>query len=177
MRRELIKNYIESQPIKVVSSIDLTENKITYCGINQGRVINEIKGNEEMSRAYILTRLVNELGYLPDKIEIEHEYTAGRPHTKTSLIDITVRDANNNVFLFIEVKSPEEYASIDKDKTIEEQLYKVSFMEDAQGHKVKYLVLYTTSEIGDKLHDECIIIDRETYPTFAEWENGRNYTN
>lgn len=177
MRRELIKNYIDSQPTKVVSSIDLMENKISYSGINQKRIINEITGDEEMSRAFILTRLVNELGYSADRIEIEHEYTAGRPHTITSRIDIIVRDAKGNAFLFIEVKSPDEYNSIDKDKTIEEQLYKISFMENAEGHKVKYLVLYTTSETGSKVSDECMIIDTETYPTFADWEAERNCTN
>ncbi|MFY9190337.1 MAG: N-6 DNA methylase, partial [Lawsonella sp.] len=177
MRRELIKNYIDSQPTKVVSSIDLMENKISYSGINQKRIINEITGDEEMSRAFILTRLVNELGYSADRIEIEHEYTAGRPHTITSRIDIIVRDAKGDAFLFIEVKSPDEYNSIDKDKTIEEQLYKISFMENAEGHKVKYLVLYTTSETGSKVSDECMIIDTETYPTFADWEAERNCTN
>jgi type I restriction enzyme M protein len=177
MRRELIKNYIDSQPTKVVSSIDLMENKISYSGINQKRIINEITGDEEMSRAFILTRLVNELGYSADRIEIEHEYTAGRPHTITSRIDIIVRDAKGDAFLFIEVKSPDEYNSIDKDKTIEEQLYKISFMENAVGHKVKYLVLYTTSETGSKVSDECMIIDTETYPTFADWEAERNCTN
>lgn len=177
MRRELIKNYIDSQPTKVVSSIDLMENKISYSGINQKRIINEITGDEEMSRAFILTRLVNELGYSADRIEIEHEYTAGRPHTITSRIDIIVRDAKGDAFLFIEVKSPDEYNSIDKDKTIEEQLYKISFMENAEGHKVKYLVLYTTSETGSNVSDECMIIDTETYPTFADWEAERNCTN
>jgi len=177
MRRELIKHYLDSQPTKVVSSIDLMENKIAYRGIIQKRMINEITGDEEMSRAFILTRLVNALGYSADRIEIEHEYSAGRPHTITSRVDIIVRDAKGDAFLFIEVKSPDEYHSIDKDKTIEEQLYKVSFMENADGHQVKYLVLYTTAETGSKVSDECMIIDTETYPTFSDWEAERNCTN
>ncbi len=177
MNRNLIKKYIDEQPIKIVSSIDLASNKLTYDKLRQGRTINEIPGDEEMSRAFILTRLVNELGYSADRIEIEHEYTAGRPHTNTSRIDIIVRDSHDDAFLFIEVKSPEEYASIDKDKTIEEQLYKVSFMENAEGHSVKYLVLYTTSEAYSKVSDECMIIDTDEYPTFADWESDRNCTN
>ena len=177
MNRNLIKKYIDEQTVKIVSSIDVANNKLTYDKIHQGRTINEIPGDEEMSRAFILTRLVNELGYSADRIEIEHEYTAGRPHTNTSRIDIIVRDSHGDAFLFIEVKSPEEYASIDKDKTIEEQLYKVSFMENAEGHSVKYLVLYTTSEAGSKVSDECMIIDTDEYPTFADWESDRNCTN
>ena len=177
MNRTLIKKYIDSQSEKIVSSLDLTNNKLSYDKIIQGRIINEITGDEEMSRAFILTKLVNELGYPADRIEIEREYTAGRPHTITSRIDIIVRDSKGDAFLFIEVKSPDEYASIDKDKTIEEQLYKVSFMENAEGHKVKYLVLYTTTEAASKVSDECMIIDMEAYPTYADWEAERNCTN
>lgn len=58
MNRALIKKYIDDQPQKVVSLIDLAADKISYTGINQGRMINEITGDEEMSRAFILTRLV-----------------------------------------------------------------------------------------------------------------------
>ena len=99
MDRTLIKKYIDNQPQKIVTKMDLDKNKIEYQGIRQGQIVNEIKGDEEMSRSFILTRLVNELGYSPDRIEIEHEYTAGRPHTNTSRIDIVVRDAEGNAFL------------------------------------------------------------------------------
>lgn len=177
MNWALIKNFIDKQPTKIVSSIELEKKKISYNLIHQGREIKEITGDEEISRAFILTRLVNDLGYSPDRIEIEREYTAGRPHGITSRIDIIVRDAKGDAFLFIEAKSPDEYAAIDKDQTIEEQLYKVAFMEKAEGHAVKYLVLYTTSEIGDKVSDECMIIDMDTYPTFTDWEIDRNFTN
>lgn len=177
MNRILIKSYINNNLTKVVKSLDLSKNKIVYDGITQGRNVDAITGDEEMSRAFILTRLVNELGYPVNRIEIEHEYTAGRPHTNTSRIDIIVRDFNGDAFLFIEVKSPDKYATIDKDETIKEQLYKVAGMERTEGHSVKYLVLYTTAEVGGKVTDECIIIDTEKYPTFEEWESERNYTN
>lgn len=177
MDRTLIKKYIDNQPQKVVAKMDLGKNKIEYQGILQGQVIKEIKGDEEMSRSFILTRLVNELGYAPDRIEIEHEYTAGRPHTNTSRIDIVVRDAKGNAFLFIECKSPDAYASDDRDQIIEEQLYKVAGMERTEGNSVRYLVLYTTAETIDKVMDECIIIDTEKFPTFADWELSRDFSN
>ena len=177
MNRSLIKQYIDSQPQKVVAKIDLEKNKIEYQNILQGQTIKEIKGDEEMSRSFILTRLVNELGYLPNRIEIEHEYTAGRPHTNTSRIDIIVRDAIGDAFLFIECKSPEAYVSDDKDQIIEEQLYKVAGMERTEGHNVRYLVLYTTAETSEKVTDECIIIDTEKFPTFADWEASRDFSN
>ncbi|HBL84729.1 MAG: N-6 DNA methylase [Clostridiales bacterium GWF2_38_85] len=177
MNRELVKDYIDKQPLKVVDSIYLGRSKIQYRGIVQGQTINEIKGDEEMSRAFLLTKLVNELGYADDRIEIEHEYTAGRPHTNTSRIDIIVRDAAGDAFLFIECKSPDAYASDDKDQIIEEQLFKVAGMERTEGHKVRYLVLYTTGEVGDKVVDECMIIDTEKFPTFSDWEISRDFTN
>lgn len=177
MNRELIKNYIDNQPIKVVDTIELSRNKISYNGITQGRIIKDITGDEEMVRAYILTKIVNELGYSPERIEIEHEYTAGRPHTITSRIDIIVRDAAGNAFLFIECKSLDSYASDDKDQIIEEQLFKVAGMERTEGNDVRYLVLYTTGEVGDKVIDECMIIDTGRFPTFADWEPTRDYTN
>lgn len=177
MDRTLIKKYIDNQPQKVVAKMDLGKNKIEYQGILQGQVIKEIKGDEEMSRSFILTRLVNELGYAPDRIEIEHEYTAGRPHTNTSRIDIVVRDAKGNAFLFIECKSPDAYASDDRDQIVEEQLYKVAGMERTEGNSVRYLVLYTTAETIDKVMDECIIIDIEKFPTFADWEVSRDFSN
>lgn len=176
MNRELIKQYIDDQPVKVVAKLDLDTGKLAYDKIIQCQKRTDAK-SEELCRAYLLTKLVNELGYEPDKIEIEHEYTAGRPHTNTSRIDIIVRDVNGDAFLFIEVKAPDEYHTIDRDNTIEEQLYKVSFMENAEGHKVKYLVLYTTSEVGGNIYDECMIIDTEAYPTYTDWEEDRNCTN
>lgn len=132
---------------------------------------------EELCRAYLLTKLVNELGYESDKIEIEHEYTASRPHTITSRIDIIVRDANGDAFLFIEVKNQEEYATIDKDSVIEEQLFKLAGMERTEEHDVKYLVLYTTNDATETISDDCIIIDNQKYPTYANWEAVRDFTN
>ena len=60
---------------------------------------------------------------------------------------------------------------------IKEQLYKVAGMEKNEGHKVKYLVLYTTNDTKGSVYDECIIIDTDKYPSFSDWENGRNSTN
>ena len=114
MNKELIKNYIDRMPNKVVTRLDLKEEKLRYDKIIQCQERTEAKP-EELCRACLLTRLVNELGYAPDKIEIEHEYTAGRPRTITSRIDVVVRDPVGNAFLFIEVKNQDEYATVDKD--------------------------------------------------------------
>lgn len=176
MNNSLIKQYIDDQPVKVVTKLDLSAGKLAYDKIVQCQKRTDAKP-EELCRAYLLTKLVNELGYEPDRIEIEHEYTAGRPHTITSRIDIIVRDANGDAFLFIEVKNQEEYATIDKDSVIEEQLFKLAGMERTEGHDVKYLVLYTTNDATGTISDECIIIDNQKYPTYADWEAVRDFTN
>lgn len=153
MNNSLVKQYIDDQPVKVVTKLDLSAGKLAYDKIIQCQKRTDAKP-EELCRAYLLTKLVNELGYAPDKIEIEHEYTAGRPHTITSRIDIIVRDANGDAFLFIEVKNQEEYATIDKDSVIEEQLFKLAGMERTEGHDVKYLILYTTNGASGSISDE-----------------------
>lgn len=53
MDRTLIKKQIDNQPQKIVTKMDLDKNKIEYQGILQGQIINEIKGDEEMSRSFI----------------------------------------------------------------------------------------------------------------------------
>ncbi|MBQ7353496.1 MAG: N-6 DNA methylase [Clostridia bacterium] len=176
MNSVLVEQYINSQPIKVVTKFDLTTKKLEYDKIVQCQKRTDAKP-EEIVRAYLLTRLVNELGYAPDRIEIEREYTAGRPHTITSRIDVIVRDANGDAFMFIEVKNQEEYATIDKDEVIEDQLFKLAGMERTEGRDVKYLVLYTTNDATGTISDECIIIDNQKHTSFGDWEVARDYTN
>ena len=175
MNINLIKNYIDTQPIKIVL-IDWVKMTLKYLGIKECQKRTKADP-EELVRAYLITKLVNECGYLPDRIEIEHEYTAGRPHTITSRIDIIVRDSKGDAFLFIEVKNSDEYAIIDKDKTIEEQLFKLAGMERVEGHNVKYLVLFSISDAATTIEDDCIIIDSQKYPSFSDWERERNNTN
>ncbi|MCH5155285.1 MAG: N-6 DNA methylase [Clostridiales bacterium] len=175
MNKDLIKHYLDAQPIKAVT-VNWEKGSLAYFGIKQCQKRTEAKP-EELVRAYLITKLVNELGYKPEAIEIEHTYTAGRPHTNTSRIDVIVRDGKGDAFLFIEVKNPDEYAVIDKDKTIEEQLFKVAAQERAENHDVKYLILYTINDETDVLTDNCIIIDNKKYNTYSDWEPTRNSTN
>ena len=129
-QRETIKKYIETQPQKIVKKFDYKNKKIEYCDELKGRDIKTLK-DEEIVRAYLLTKFVNELGYDISKIEIEHEYKAGRPHTNTSRIDVIVRDKNNDVFLFVELKAPEAFfgeTGENRDQIIEDQLFKVAAM-------------------------------------------------
>ncbi|MCI6642452.1 MAG: N-6 DNA methylase [Campylobacter hominis] len=169
-----IVDFINNQPNSIVQNLSTKNNKFRYRGITEHRTITEYR-DEELVRAYLLTKLVNELGYPADRIEIEKQYEAGRPNTITSRIDVIVKDKNDNAFLFIEVKAPDEYAKDSKDEIIEKQLFNLGALEKAQGHSVKYLVLYTLNE--ETLDDECMVIDYEKIPTFVDWEQVRNATN
>lgn len=77
MNKELVKAYIDAQPIKVIKSLDLDREKLEYDKIAQCQRRTDAKP-EELCRAFLLTKLVNELGYAPERIEIGREYTAGR---------------------------------------------------------------------------------------------------
>lgn len=70
----LIENYIKKQQNEAIKEFVVAESKVKYSSnIKQGREIKEISGDKEIVRAYLLTKLVHELGYKPDKIEIEKE--------------------------------------------------------------------------------------------------------
>lgn len=173
--KEKIINFVDSQPIKVSENLKMIDNKFTYNKeIIQYRKRTQYE-DEELVRMYLISKLVNELGYSLNRIIIEKEYEAGRPETITSRIDIIVKDKVDNAFLFIEIKSPSEYASLNQDEVIEKQLFNLAALEKAQGKAVKYLVLYTINE--DTLEDECIVIDYEKERFFNQWEISRNATN
>jgi len=145
--------------------------------IKQHREINKITGDEEIVRAYILTRLVNELGYNPENIELEKKYPSGRPKVTNPRIDIIVKDDKGNPFFFIELKSPNDYEK-NKDQNIDDQLFSLSGIEQSKyGTKVKYLVYYTIEIIGNSIKDKCIIIDYEEFSSFDYWKEVRNFTN
>ncbi|MBU1290047.1 type I restriction enzyme HsdR N-terminal domain-containing protein, partial [Patescibacteria group bacterium] len=172
-----IIDYLKSNKIQIASFPLLDQSKIKYdAPIIQHRKINKIAGDEEIVRAYILAKLVNELGYNPKNIEIEKEYDIGRPKVNKPRIDIIVRDNDGNAFLYIELKSPQDYEK-DKDETIEKQLFNLASQEQGQGKKVKYLVLYTVEIVENEIKDKCIIIDYEKFSSFSLWKEARDFAN
>jgi len=170
-----IVKYLNQQKIKAVEKFDFTKSTISYSKeIKQTRDIKKITGDEEVVRAYVLTKLVNILGYKPEHIEIEKEYDIGRPKVNKPRIDVIVRDKDDNAFLYMELKSPEDYEK-DKDEVIEKQLFNLASQEKGQGVNVKYLVLYSFDIVNDEIKDKCIIIDYEKYTSFDSWKDERNY--
>ncbi len=174
MDYKLIKEYLDKQKIKVVETYDFESKKVKYLDKIKGWKIDKFRGDEEVVRAYILAKLVNELGYKPENIEIEKEYDIGRPKINKPRIDLIVKDNNDNVFLYIELKSPEDYEK-DKDEVIEKQLFNLASQEKGQGKKVKYLVLYTIEQFESEIKDKCIVIDYEKFNSFDSWKEVRDF--
>lgn len=177
--KQLIADYINSQSKKVVSHIDVLKNEIEYdSSIATGREIKSKNcGDEEYVRAFILTRLVNELGYKPSNIILEAARGMGRvPDNKIVYVDIRVADSAGNAYLFFEIKSPSEFDD-EMDNAIKNQLFAVSNHEADTGHKAKYLIYYTVNFTQTSVADNAIIIDKDTCPTFDEWEEERNFLN
>lgn len=161
--KEKIVQILKTAKDKVVE-IDLDNKTVTYNKINNPRGIKIITGDEEIVRAYLVNRLVNELDYSPELIDIEVEYDMGRPSVKKARIDILVRERSGNAFYFIEVKSPDKWES-DKE-FIEGQLFKLVKQQDES----KYLVYYTIDDRGTGLSDQAIVIDYIKYRDYEQWD-------
>lgn len=174
METKIIKKYLDSQKTKVVEAFDFENKKVKYSEKIKGWKIDKFRGDEEIVRAYILAKLVNELGYKLENIELEKVYDIGRPKVNKPRIDIIVRDDAGNAFLYMELKSPQDYEK-NKDEIIEKQLFNLASQEQGQGRKVKYLTLYTLEIIGQEIKDKCILIDYEKFSSFEKWKEDRDF--
>lgn len=167
---EIVENKLINQK-NSISKINLEKVIISYSEkVKLNRVLKTLTGDEEIVRAFLIDRLVNELDYKPENLEIEKEYsiTGGR-QSLAPRIDVLVKDEEGNPFFFIEVKAPDKYET-DKDK-IEGQLFSLAQAEEKDFKtKVKYLVYYTSELVEEQIVDKAIIIDFEKYPTYTEWE-------
>ena len=98
--KKLIVDYIESKPIKVVEAIDTDKKTVTYSKDLKGKTITTLPGDEEITRAYILTRLVNELGYSIENIELEDVMTTSGEATAELVADLMTETGADNVIVF-----------------------------------------------------------------------------
>lgn len=173
---DIVKQYLDKQKIKAVEIYNFPKKIVKYSDKITGWKINTFKGDEEVTRAYLLAKLTNELGYKLENIEIEREYDIGRPKVNKPRNDVLVKyDNNEDIFLYIEVKSPDQYNP--DDDTIEKQLFNLASQEIGKGRKVKYLVLYTIDTKTTNIEDKCIVIDYENYKTYELWNKERISTN
>ncbi len=181
LRQALVDAIKKNQPTTpVVSSINLQPDgsgSINYNidtiwidpsapGFSTGTVVLT---DEELVRAFLLTRLTTVYGYTASKqsIEVERVYKpVGRPQGKGGRIDVLVRkpskSKNADPFLFIECKAPSKF---DSDlKYIDGQLFRLSRQELTLP---RYLVYYTVELKGNALQERVILIDTQSFPDFT----------
>ena len=166
LKKQIVKYINKQDPKHEIVNIDEEAKKITYAP----EIIchNPIKyENEGYVRAFLVVKLVTELGYSVKDIELEKHYNIGsQPEDKNAFIDIVVRERDNaeNVFLFIECKAPEAYES-NKIK-IETQLFNMASIQKQEG-KVSYLVYYSLEE--NRLLEKMFLIDLEETASYKKW--------
>lgn len=96
----------------------------------------------------------------------------GRPKVNTPRIDIIVKDAQGNAFMFVELKAPDKFEE-DQDGVIEKQLFNLAGAEIAKGNKVKYLVLLSCNLDENGFPNRAIVIDHDKYTSFDAWKDVR----
>ena len=167
--KELIEHKLDEQK-NIIATINIDKVTVKYnAKIKQNRVLKILTGDEEIVRAFLIDRLVNELDYKPEHIEIEKEYTVKAGHGKLlPRIDILVKDDEGNPYFFIEAKAPDKF---EKDKSeIEGQLFSLAQAEEKDiKTRVKYLVYYTAELQENGIVDKAIVIDFEKYRTYTDW--------
>jgi len=167
-KRIFLKHIKRLDPQEEYVRIDLGRNEIRYSQkIKQHRKIRELTP-EEFVRAYVITKLITQLNYSPNCIELEKEHTIGRRKKKTSArIDVLVKNKDNTytTFMVIEVKAPNEYdKEMDEIKT---QLFEIAKLEKG----TQYLIYYTAyvSEKQD-IQERVISISFGRYDSYRDWE-------
>lgn len=169
--KEKIISYINKHdPKNEIVEIDEVNRTISYNNqISSPPVKFE---NEGYIRAFLVVKLVKELDYPIDCIELEKHYNIGsRPEDKSAFLDILVRDKRNKneTFLAIECKTPEEFEK--KKKNIETQLFNIAAIQSQDG-KVKYLIYYSLSEF--ELDERMVVIDYERNNSYTKWSSKKD---
>jgi len=163
-----------------VAKIDLEKEIVEYSkDITKPKI--EKLGPEEVVRAFLVDKLVNELGYSEKNIELEKHYirgSIGREKQKnqddSARIDVIVKDQHGNPFLFIEVKAPDKFEEGHKD--IKGQLFELSDLEEKQNKtKVKYLIYYSL-DTSEELADRMYLIEKDEYKEYDNWEEEKDKT-
>ena len=167
LKSKIIKYLEKNDPKHEIVLIDEAKKEIVY----SDKIIchNPIKfENEGYVRAYLVVKLIKELKYPMECIELEKHYNIGsKPKDKNAFIDIIVRDKkiSENVYMFIECKAPETYES--NKKKIETQLFNMAAIQKQDGN-VSYLVYYGLDE--NRLHEKMYVIDYEETPSYKKWK-------
>lgn len=150
-------------------SISRDGSKITYTA--PGYTDNFLDPEEKV-RAELYVDLIEKYKYKPEKILIEETKKIGHPEKKSDFrADIIVLDAQNYPFMFLELKSREDYDR-DFESSIETQLFNAAGSVDKGKNYLKFLIYYTRWYDEDgKLQEKYETIDYTRYKSFEEWED------
>ncbi|BCM93269.1 putative type I restriction enzymeP M protein [Abditibacteriota bacterium] len=125
--------------------------------------------DEEWVRAYLVVRLVKELRYPANSIELETTYSIGHDSVKKAQIDVKVTDKRDSgrpqTFMIIEAKRPDEWKTFSE--SLKGQVFDLGKQEHANG--VRYGVWYSLDFVGDLPRDSCIVIDLQEHPEHNDW--------
>lgn len=168
-----VSRYIEESKIKAVKSFDVIDRTITYSSeIKNSKGINVLRGEEEVVRAFLVTKLANEYGYSLSDIEFERAYSAGRPKKIKPKIDIILKHPQmKSIFYFIEIKAPDQY-DLELESAIEEQLYKLASLEN---NNIDNLVYYSVHP--ETFDERAFVIDYKKFTKYIDWNNNRLFSN
>lgn len=184
LKQEIVEYVTRNDPeheliISISPAEGYTGGTIEYntASVNLYRAISELR-DEEYIRAYLLVRLVKELGYRPGReiIEFEHQYSIGRrlPDRQKARVDIILRypgdwhevEQRGRAFLFIECKTPDTYAS--DQNQIEGQIFDLARQEVPRPALGVY---YTARKDGPHLLDRALVIDLGASETYSDWDS------
>jgi type I restriction enzyme M protein len=180
-KKAVIRYIKEKDPkkevIKVIKPNDSWNGgTIQYNGntVHLHREISSL-GDEEYVRAYLVVKLIKELGYVGQGtiVELEKSYSIGRPSKKSARVDLLVRYPNQwpdpkkagNLFLFVECKAPGHFDA-DMD-FLKGQLFDLSKQEEP---KPEFGVYYTIEFDKNEIIDRNIIVNFGEFPSWEAWD-------
>lgn len=131
--------------------------------------------DEEYVRAFLIVRLITELGYGALKtIELEKSYSIGRPSAKAARVDLlvkypddwAVKSLRGAAFLFIECKAPNKFES-DRD-FLKGQLFDLAKQESPCPN---FAVYYTALVEANEPLDRALIINFNDFSSWDRWDS------
>jgi type I restriction enzyme M protein len=153
---------------EILKNLDETTKEIDFSDCIKQHKKQNLE-DEAYIRTYLVLKLIKELQYSCDVIELEKEYSIGRPSTKKARLDILVKRKEGDPFMLVECKTPDKFDK-EKNEAIQHQLFAIAKQEINGNKKPKYLVLYTINIENGEVADRAIIIDFEQYQTYEDWK-------
>ncbi len=178
-QKQAILDYLDKyDPNNLIVKIDEQNKKITYFSPIKWGQAPKFE-NEGYVRAYLVVRLIKELGYPADCIELETDLSVrvgrnkrhkGRDRGRSDVLVYRRTKKGESLFLGIECKTPEDYDKGLKD--LDGQLWGITKAESIErriGRDVRYLSLYTCEVAGGQLQDKVLVVDFQRNQTHRSW--------